>query len=371
MRKIIYCLVVVTLIAGLITGCAEPAPTPAAPASTPKLTPISTPPSTPTSKPATLLKIQTYTPSGENEVWLSAVNWVKLVEERTKGAIKIDLKGDGGFVSEKEIHEAARTGIIDGYVGSPSHFSRVSKGLGDLLYLSYFVDPPVKREHVNNPPIFNMFDKYMDEAGIKLVVVWPVNTHNGWMLKKPAASIGPEMLKGFKIRSGPGSQLGVETEALGASTIDISLADMYMAIQLGTVDGMVGGVTSGGWAYKVYEVAPYIYDAGELPNQHAFWLSMNKGIFNKMPQELREAILQAGKDNLEPARSISAKLVDEKIIPVYKADPKIHYYALTDTEKAKLAKVMAPKVWSWLEKTSGKAHSDEIRAALEAAVRWK
>ena len=105
---------------------------------------------------------------------------------------------------------------------------------------------------------------------------------------KPSKTTGLD-LKGLKMRT-----TALYTpffKAMGATTKNISPAEVYTALERGVVDGLAwpeGGVTFRGWQRFIkYRVGPGFFRSTTMA-------TMNKDKFEKLPKKAREQLLAAG-----------------------------------------------------------------------------
>jgi TRAP-type C4-dicarboxylate transport system substrate-binding protein len=101
-----------------------------------------------------------------------------------------------------------------------------------------------------------------------------------------------EDLKGKRIRATGGIILD-GLKALGAAPTFLGSAEVYMALQRGTIDAATAGVISFA-ERKYYKVAKYVTVAHFV---HGETLGlMNKDRFNQLPKNIQRIMLEAGKE---------------------------------------------------------------------------
>ena len=107
------------------------------------------------------------------------------------------------------------------------------------------------------------------------------------MTKKPVKSIAD--IKGMKIGGG-GPTIRYVT-ALGATGVQTTLGDTYTGLATGLFEGILLWAEAAK-SFRVCEQAPYIFDPqiGALQS-HA--LVVNKDVWNKLPEEVRQAMQEA------------------------------------------------------------------------------
>lgn len=269
------------------------------------------------------------------------------MEKRTNGRVQVLPKGTGGYVTDKEMPDAVRTGLVDSIVWYAGSMSEFFKGAGEFFYLAPFADKPVTWQQITSPIVYNFMNKYLDPSGLVMTSLWSAPPDLGWMTKQNT-KFGPNMFQNLRMRATLASFASAGLEALGAKVITISLTDVYTAIQLGTADGLNTGLSSSGWSYKLYEVAPYIWDVGDLQAQYTFDVIFNKKYFNNMPADLQAAVLAAGQDMHTEGRKICLQYSDQ-VMSQYKVMPTVHYNRATDAELAVLGGILKPFYWKAAE----------------------
>ena len=125
-------------------------------------------------------------------------------------------------------------------------------------------------------------------------------------------------------------------QAITAAPTVIAYDEVYNAVQTGVI--MAGENESPGWSQmKWHEVAPEI-----SLTQHAITirpLCFSGKVFRKLPKDLQDAIIKAGKDGAAHGRKWERD-ADDKILEKMKAEGKIRVHPFT--ERAKLLELAAP-----------------------------
>ena len=152
--------------------------------------------------------------------------------------------------------------------------------------------------------------------------------------KKPVRNMAE--LKNFSIRV-MGAPIQTRMfQAITAAPTVIAYDEVYNAIQTGVI--MAGENESPGWSQmKWHEVAPEI-----SLTQHAITirpLCFSGKVFRKLPKDLQDAIIKAGKDGAAHGRKWERD-ADDKIMEKMKAEGKIRIHPFT--ERAKLLELAAP-----------------------------
>ena len=235
---------------------------------------------------------------------IAGERWAELVKEKTKGRINIKVYPGTSLVGGDQTKEytAIRQGAIDMAIGSTINWSPQVKELN--LFAMPFLMPDYKAiDALTQGEVGKEIFKIL--AGKDTVpLAWGENGFRELSnSKKPIRK--PEDLKGLKIRV-VGSPLFLETfAALGANPTQMSWADAVPALSSGAVDGQENPLT----VYTVAKLSTaanqkYLTIWGYVADPLIF--VVNKEVWNSWTPEdqkaVREAALQAGKENIALAR---------------------------------------------------------------------
>lgn len=230
----------------------------------------------------TNIKFSTWHPPVGKEV---KTVWAPMLEE---------LKKRSGGKMDYRMYAGAALGK------GPEHFDIVAKGLSDLGYftatwtpgrfpltdvlsLAVWIDGKDVAADIGNA-VYNRALK--DE--FKNVKVLELNgcIQSFIWSKRPISRMAD--LKGMKLRS-PGGHQTHYIKSLGAEPVFIPLGDVYMAMEIGTVDGIVTcpPLIQG---YKLYEVAKHatVLTFGCVSEG----MVMNMGYWKRLPQDQKKLVEQ-------------------------------------------------------------------------------
>lgn len=260
----------------------------------------------------------------ENPAHTAIENFKAEVEEKSEGRIKIELYPNGElYTSDREIIEAIQMGTTDiSLVGTPS--------LGSFDKNFYVLDLPYifKDKHV-------VKDALQGELGDKLAE--SLENHNlkkiSWghesmrhILNNKRPINSPEDLNGIKLRVQEAEIQMDIFEAMGSNPSPLSFGEVYQALQQKVFDGMdstISLIDSG----KFYEVNKYL----TLTN-HTYSGTitlMNKELFDGLPKDLQEILLEAGK-NMEEDYYVLIEESEQESLKKFKEEGLIEVNELTD-----------------------------------------
>lgn len=228
----------------------------------------------------------------DDHPWQKGLEYfAKRVAEETQGQVEVKIFNNGVLGSEADTIQSVKEGTLDFVVGDPSAGATFAKELDffalPFLFTSY--------DHWKNSLDGSVGQKYAqtieEKAGMKIIGYWGGSSRNLLSTKKPIQKM--EDLKGFKLRlvSSP-LKVGV-WKAVGTLPTPIAYLETYSALQTGVVDGMENESVAV-LSMKFYEPAPHI-----TRTEHEFTvrpLFMSKQSFDKLPANLKQAVLKAAKE---------------------------------------------------------------------------
>ncbi len=230
--------------------------------------------------------------------------WIELVREKTQGRINIKLYSGNSLVGGEQTREftAIRQGVIDMSIGSTINWSPQIKELN--LFSLPFLMPDYKAiDALTQGEVGKDLFAVLEKKGDVIPLAWGENGFREMSnSKRPIAS--PADMKGMKFRV-VGSPLYNETfSALGANPTQMSWADAQPALASGAVDGQENPLS-------VF-VAAKLVTVGQ--KHLTLWhyvadpliFVVNKQVWNSWTpadrEAVRQAALQAGRENVEKAR---------------------------------------------------------------------
>ena len=148
-------------------------------------------------------------------------------------------------------------------------------------------------------PAGDMIQKAANKAGMVVIAYWDMNTQSIYNSRGPIKT--PADLKGLKIRTRQ-NPICIDTiNALGASAAPLAMPDLYTALQTKVFDGGDHDPTVFD-AFNLGEVCKY-YSLTEHTIEPCLLLASKK-LFDKLPKDVQDAVIQAGKDSMLHCREI-------------------------------------------------------------------
>ena len=279
------------------------------------------------------------------------VEFVRLLDQRTKGKVKISLyEGTLGaptdawdmlknnavqFTFTSDLYNAARMPIL-GMVGLPMELPSQKAVLATV------------NEWLKAGQLKELTDNFK--------VLFFLSTHPLTVFMRNKKVVTMDDFKGLKIRCGGPAQ-SQSVALLGATGVSMPGGEQYMALQTGVLDGAISGIDMA-LDRKFYEVAKY---APRQPLYYGIYLLlMNKETWNGLPPELQKLIEQT-------ANEISASEVErrQRAEDTLWSDygKKVEVYPISKEEQARWRKATASVADKYVKDAEAKGHP--AKEALE------
>ena len=277
-----------------------------------------------------------HTPKGQ-----AADYFKKIAEERTKGAVKIEVYPNSQLYKDKEEMEALQLGAVQMLAPSLAKFAPLGVKEFELFDLPFIFDNYDELHKVTQGPVGAKLLAKLEAKGIHGLAYWD-NGFKVMSANKPLKT--PEDFKGQKLRIQSSKVLDSQMRSMGANPQVMAFSEVYQALQTGVVNG-TENPPSNLFTQKMHEVQKYVTlsDHGYL----GYAVIVNKKFWAGLPADIRTTLEGAMKDATKYANDIAKKDNDEALAGVKKSG-RSQFVTLTPQEKA---------VW---KKTMDKAHKEHM-----------
>lgn len=292
------------------------------------------------------------TPKGE-----AAEYFKKLAEERTKGAVKVEVYPNSQLYKDKEEMEALQMGSVQMLAPSLAKFAPLGVKEFELFDLPFIFDGYDDLHAVTMGPVGKKLLNKLEVKGILGLAYWD----NGFKVMSANSPIKvPEDFKGLKMRIQSSKILDAQMRALGALPQVMAFSEVYQALQTGVVDG-TENPPSNLYTQKMFEVQKYvtISDHGYL----GYAVIVNKKFWEGLPAEIRAQLESSMNDATIFANNIAKKKNEEDMAAV-KASGKSEVTKLTPQERA-VWKAALMKVHTEMRSRIGADLMDEVYKATD------
>lgn len=221
----------------------------------------------------------------------SAVMLKQLVEERTRGRVKVAIFPDGQLGSNEPMTNAVKAGTLDGVVSDCAIMSS-AVAEADVFNLPFLFKDTRKALAAANGDIGAVLKPKFDKAFNVEVLGWATDgARNYWNSKRLIKT--PEDMAGLKMRTQPSKIQRDTYTALGAIPTPISFSETYTALQTGVIDGGDHAPVDM-LELKIYQVTKYL----TLTHQFSIIgvLIVSSKFMDKLSPEDRDIVRAAGKE---------------------------------------------------------------------------
>jgi C4-dicarboxylate-binding protein DctP len=276
------------------------------------------------------------TPKGQ-----AADHFKKLAEERTKGAVKVEVYPNSQLYKDKEEMEALQLGAVQMLAPSLAKFGPLGLKEFEVFDLPFIFDDYAELHKVTQGPVGAKLLKKLETKGLVGLAYWD----NGFKVMSANKQLkNVEDFKGQKMRIQSSKVLDVQMRSVGAIPQVMAFSEVYQALQTGVVDG-TENPPSNLYTQKMHEVQKYVTVSNH--GYLGYAVLVNKKFWMELPADIRAALESSMKDATIFANSVAKKDNDEALAAVKKAG-KSQIITLTSQERA---------VW---KKAMDKTHKDNM-----------
>lgn len=269
-----------------------------------------------------------------------------LVEQKSSGAIKVEIYGDAQLGSEREEVESLRIGTL--HMTSVAAEGALPNWVPELQVfgLPFIIRDREHAYKVLGGPIGLDFAKKLEAQDLKHLAWWELGFRNVTTKNNPVKS--PADMKGLKMRVQE-SKVWIEfMKSLGAIPTPIPFGELYSALQQGVVDGQENPLATI-VAQKFYEVQKHVALTGHTYTSLPVMASLTW--WNGLKPEQQKIIAEAALESQEYQRKTIAgqeadgiKFLKEKGVTVSEVDKAAFAEATKEVSKAIADKVPAELV---------------------------
>jgi tripartite ATP-independent transporter DctP family solute receptor len=272
---------------------------------------------------------------------MGALEFAKLVEQRTDGRIKIEVFPNSQLGGIQEMFTQIQTGDLEMVYGGINTLGFIDGGDAfeitaiPFLYRDY--------EHMRNSLKADFFKPVFEEAekktGIKVLNVAGDTAPRGLSANRPIRK--PEDFRGLKIRTAASEVVLRVMKKLGALPQQIPFAELYVALKTGVVDAQENGaiVVKNN---SLYEVQDYYMKTDYIRDVETFYI--NPEFWNSLSAEDQQILMEAS----EEAGALVTKLTQEQLKEAYDfLDTKITVIRPPELDLAAIRKVLEGTFADW------------------------
>src|SRR5437868_529627 len=182
------------------------------------------------------------------------------IEKRTNGRYHIDVFPASSLGKESDINQGLTLGTVDMIISGLSFAARTQPTIGVGYYPYTFRDGDHLVAWAKSPAFAEMTDEYRNKTGIQITAMTYYGIRHTTSNKDFNDCAG---MKGLKIRVPDVPAYLALPKSCGANPTPIAFAEVYLALQNGTVDAQENPLTTIE-AKKFYEVQKYVILTGHI-----------------------------------------------------------------------------------------------------------
>jgi len=219
----------------------------------------------------------------------AALAMADYVKEKSDGKLIIDVHPQGALGAGNTLVENISLGTVDIGTGGPGLLSRLEPAWGLIAGQYVFKDAESMFAVLDGAIGDEIRDRLISKRDIRVLAIGYLGARH-LTANKPIYE--PEDLKGLKIRIPNIPLRNASFIAWGASPTPMALAEVYLALRQGVVDGQENPLPQI-IAAKFYEVQKYLILTGHALNPEI--LLINEKKYQSLPEEYRNILLEGAK----------------------------------------------------------------------------
>ncbi len=233
---------------------------------------------------AMTLNWASFLPGSHPEMIAFNKGFVAKAVELSKGRLAFKFRGGPETIALMDLPKATQSGIVDFAIILAGVVESVAPDVGSIILSRISVD----EERKNGT--YAYVDQLCNKGSLHFMGRHsPANDLQFFNLFLNKKVEKPEDFK--KLRIGTATAARALTEGWGAAPVNLQLTDYYTAMERGTVDGVSSSTASNWVSSGCQAVTKYMPLPGYL--QASPMIVMNLNVWNKLPNDLQQAITNA------------------------------------------------------------------------------
>jgi len=220
--------------------------------------------------------------------------WADNVVKKTGGAFNFQIHGGGVLGSGRTAPEGVAIGTLESYFVDPSEYASFNQALNILSAPSMWKDRYQLQRAVRDPAIFNTLYDPVIKKGFRALCIGYIGTRHLTTKNTPARK--PEDLKGLKIRVPEIPVYRDMVAAWGATPTPIPMAELFTALQAGTVEGEENAVAQI-LTSRFYEVQKYLILTSHIIQTGT--IIFNEKLFQAQSKEHQQILTESAQEAMD------------------------------------------------------------------------
>ncbi|APX92726.1 C4-dicarboxylate ABC transporter substrate-binding protein [Halomonas sp. 1513] len=284
---------------------------------------------------------------------IAAVKFQELVEERTQGAVSIDIYPNASLGDERTLLEGMQIGSIDMGVITNGPVANFVEEMAVFELPFLFPSPEAAYEVLDGPIGQELLDKLAD-VNLKGLAYAERGFRNLTNSQHPVNA--PDDLDGLRIRVMENPVYTDTFRELGANAIPMAWTEALTAMQQGTIDGQENPVNVI-HSFNLDETQTYMTLSRHTYAPAIFVMGMP--VWNQLPEAAHDVLRDAAQEAAEHERRMNAEMETEQLAELRAAGMEIN-----DTPDLEAFQAAVAPVYDKYGEQFGD-YLERIRAALE------
>jgi TRAP-type C4-dicarboxylate transport system substrate-binding protein len=261
------------------------------------------------------------------------------VAERTGGRLTVQAFPGGELYGAREAVRSAALGDVEMALEPQTHFITFDQAFRGLDVPFHFTSADAFQTFVH-ARVEPLVAPSLEKSGLVLLACWD----EGPMILAGRSALlrTPEAFRGVKVRSSGHDLLAESWNALGATTVNIPVHEVYTALQQGVAQAIFttfNTFVSG----KSYEVAPKVV---RWPARGVYVWVVNKAFWDGLSAEDR-AIIREAADETTAAYNVAIWSNYDALVATVRAAPGGDFHELTTSEIDAFTARLQPMLDRW------------------------
>ena len=260
--------------------------------------------------------------AGETDPYaVGARAFKQAVEAESKGRIEVQLFPNRALGDEKPLLEGMRLGTVDAAIITNAVVAQIEPAF-QINDMPFLYSDEAQAQKILDGPVGDKLRKKLETKGVVLLGFMEGGFRAMINNVRPVST--PADVKGVKYRVMQNPVYIAMFSSLGGNAVPMAWAETFTAVQQGAIDGL--------------EIPPTVIDQNKLFEVTKFLsltnhtysvieLLMSKRVFDKQPDDLKQAIVKAAAEATKQQRAASLKASQEVIATLESKGMKVNKVA--------------------------------------------
>lgn len=240
--------------------------------------------------------------------------FASLVDEKSDGRVRVEVYPSAQLGSETELFESMRGGRVDVAVVAPGFIAEFVPEVS-ILSMPFLVTSREQRDAIIEGPVAEELEQLIQDRTGNQVLTYFGGGARQMFFNAPVEQ--PSDLSGRLFRTQPSQVLADSFGALGMHASNVAYGELYSALQQDVVSGAENEAVFI-LAENFQQPAPYIYLTSHEVTIRPVVISGHT--LERLPDDLREVVLEAGEEAGTFARDFEAESDDAALEELRSSD---------------------------------------------------